>query len=399
MYSLDYLGKLALFFIQRILLNISYYFFKIFNLRGKIYSYCIGVEEIAGFNNQFKSLFENSFNVALNYNYYYGHQYNFKASKNTHLRYMQRLFFSPILLGFLLNRSENFIYFWNTGYLLNHIDNRKHEFKFLKKKNKFIMCIFLGSDIRSIKLLKDYGDQKGYDTIGNLVNYQSGISAKNETFIQKTAVTTEEFADLIFTAEVDQLSYFTKKVYFPNYICNDKDIHFKDINFDFNNNIKILHAPTNPYLKGTMLIRAAIIKLKKEGYKFEYLEPFNKSNNEVLTEMKSTHIVINQLYAFVPSVLGIEAMANNCCLVTSADRNIEKSLPVGSNKAWLVTKYWEIYENLKYLLDNPKEIKLIADLGTKYVVDNFSLKPVKDYYLDKINTHRINKKEGYNVEK
>lgn len=46
--------------------------------------------------------------------------------------------------------------------------------------------------------------------------------------------------------------------------------------------IKIL-SPSNPFVKGTSLVRAAIKKLQVEGYDFEYIE-LQKMPNEVVLE-------------------------------------------------------------------------------------------------------------------
>jgi hypothetical protein len=378
-----------IFQIQKILLIISYYFVKIFKINKVKYDYSIGVEEIAGFNFKYKKIFENSFNISFNYNTYYDNKYNFKSSRILIIRYLQRLFIAPILLGYLINKSDNFIYIWNTGFLINKVDHRHFEFNFLKSKKKHLICIYLGSDIRSSKLLREFGEKLDIDTISHLDYYLSKNIDVNENFIKNIALTSEKFANIIFSAEYDQTSYFKKKLYFPYYMHEEKEINYKDASFDFFNNIRILHAPTHPFLKGTPLIRAAIKKLKIEGYKFIYIELKNEQNNKIIKELKSTHIVINQLYSFVPSVFGIEAMSNNCCLVTSADQTIEKSLPIDSNQAWLVTKYWEIYDNLKFLLDNPQQIKRIADRGTAYIHSNFSFKAARDYYINLFEQNKI----------
>ena len=90
-------------------------------------------------------------------------------------------------------------------------------------------------------------------------------------------------------------------------------------------------------------------------------------NDRVLDELKNAHIVLNQFYAFVPGIFGVEAMSSHCALLTSADESIETDFPIGSNKAWVVTRYFEIYDNLKKLLDNTQLIKPQADAGYSWV--------------------------------
>ena len=56
-------------------------------------------------------------------------------------------------------------------------------------------------------------------------------------------------------------------------------------------------------------------------------------------------------------------MASNCAVLMSADPNIDNVITENNKNAWLITRYWEIYDNLKYLLDNPDKIKFYADNG------------------------------------
>ena len=142
-----------------------------------------------------------------------------------------------------------------------------------------------------------------------------------------------------------------------------KEFFNKKVNRPTNSKIKILHAPTNMMFKGTPLVRAAIKKLQMENYDFDYVELQNTKNKIVLEHLKTTDIVLNQFYSFIPAVFGIEAMASNCAVLMSADPNIDNVITENNKNAWLITRYWEIYDNLKYLLDNPDKIKFYADNG------------------------------------
>ena len=44
------------------------------------------------------------------------------------------------------------------------------------------------------------------------------------------------------------------------------------------------------------------------------------------------------------------------------------------------TKYWEVFNNLKFLLDNPNEIKKIALNGYDYALKFFEYSNAKKYY-------------------
>ena len=179
------------------------------------------------------------------------------------------------------------------------------------------------------------------------------------------AISADTYADLIFSSPVDNMSYLRSKQYFWKLITG-KEFFYKKEKKLTNSKIKILHAPTNMMFKGTPLVRAAIKKLQMENYVFDYVELQNTKNKTVLEHLKTTDIVLNQFYSFIPAVFGIEAMASNCAVLMSADPSIDNDIIEDSENAWLITRYWEIYDNLKYLLDNPDKIKFYADKGHEY---------------------------------
>lgn len=73
---------------------------------------------------------------------------------------------------------------------------------------------------------------------------------------------------------------------------------------------RLLHAPSNPALKGTVLIRDAIAKLRSDGYAIHYIELQGKSNNEVLELLKWCDLVVDQVYSDTPMAgLALEAAA------------------------------------------------------------------------------------------
>jgi len=47
----------------------------------------------------------------------------------------------------------------------------------------------------------------------------------------------------------------------------------------------------------------------------------------------------------------------------SSDETVETDLPAGTNECWVVTKHYQVYANLKRLLDEPSQLKGIAGRG------------------------------------
>lgn len=370
--------KLLIFQMQKILLNVSYYITKPFCYGKRDISWVVGTIEVAKYLYNISSMLDNAISVCLIKNRFYNYKYTYSIP-NGFLSLFLKLFYAPILLGYLVNKTTGFFYISDGGFLLPYFDGRMYEFYFLKKKNKGLICCFLGSDIRSHKKSLEFADMHKIDVISTYYYLTSNfaLSSEYDDIKQKLASSADRYADLIYNAPIDQMSYLVRESLPIFYIYPDDEFVRNDNKYDCLNEIKIVHAPSSPIIKGTQIVRASIKKLQEEGYKFKYIELNNVSNSKVLEELKEAHIVLNQFYAFVPSVFGIEAMANHCALLTSADCTIERCLPSDSNEAWLVTKYWQVYDNLKLLLDNPILIKEYADRGFDWGRHNASYSAVK----------------------
>jgi hypothetical protein len=328
-------------------------------------------------------VYENTFSVCLYVNKYYNHEYSFKNTSNTFLRKIVIILFGPWLLGYLINTTKVFFYVSGRGFLIDYDNSRSFEFYYLKKRRKKINLLFLGSDIRSLNKLYEFGLELREDNIANNLFYVNSFNNENEK--KAIALAADEFADNIFNAKIDQISYLKRETRPIFYIVKEDEYYFSEAKFNSLNRIKIVHAPTDPFLKGTQVIRSVIKKLEIEGYNIEYIELFGKKSLEVIAELRKAHIGINQLYSYLPSVFGIECMANHVALITSADRLIEKDLPAGSEDAWIQTKYWNLYENLLYLLNKPEEIQKQATKGYNFVYKNYHINVIREVLLDTIN--------------
>lgn len=364
-------------YFQIVILNISYYICDKFVKKEKKVSWVIGVDEIASTIFFTGNILNPSTTVCLGKNSFYNLKYDYSIDiSNKYMKFIYRIVYAPILLGYLLNKNSHFFYIWHTGFLLN----REDEFKFLKSINKKIICCFVGDDIRSLIATIKYAENKNEDTYAKYYSMVNPVYLTKEYEYDKQEIAriTDKYADIIFNAKYDQMSYLQSKQFSWVYTY-DKNKFFKDNTKFFDPTIKILHAPSNAIYKGTQLVRAAIKKLQMENYVFEYIELQNMPNKVVLEYLKSSHIVLNSFYSYAPGLFGIESMANHCAVLMSADPNIETSLPQDSKDAWMITKYWEVYDNLKYLLDNPEKIKYYADNGYEFAYKHYTYEAAGEY--------------------
>lgn len=367
-----YLYK-VIFYLQGVLVHTSYCLFHFFRIRKQEGWVIIAVETAAMLKNISNALPGSiSVNFAAN-KFYTDYKYDYEIYPSNFIFKVINIIYAPLLFGYLLNRHDRFMYLGGSGFLTPFDTGRYNEFRILKLKKKRIVCFFMGSEIRSFKLLEDFSKKKNMDVI---TTYQSithiGIdSPEHESARKRLAESADKYADKIINPAIDQMSYIKRKTYSPIYFLSENLFYSSLSKFDQMDEIRVVHGPSSPIIKGTPLVRAAIKKLELEGYKFKYIELINVPHQTMLRELQSAHIVLNEFYAFVPGVFGLEAMANHCALLTSADENIETSLPHGANSAWSVTPYWSIYDNLKMFLDMPELIKPQAIAGYNWAKKNY----------------------------
>lgn len=319
---------------------------------------------------------KDSYSVSLNIHPFYKHlKYDFGP--------YPRLFgiiFLPILLAYLGNLCEVFIYFYTSGFILN----RKYDFIYLKWKEKKIITFFVGTDIRSIKNSKAFFKKLDMDCFCNYYKWLNPIY-ETEFYEQKKkeiAKLAEKYADIIFDFKFGQYSYITRKTYSFRIPVDMSEFNFNEEKFKDMSKIIIVHAPSSPIIKGTPLVRATIKKLKLEGYKFEYHELIGVNNEQVKYFLAKSHIVLNQFYALGCGLFGIEAMAAGNAVLMSADPDLNPDIPQEAKDAWGITHYWEVYDKLKMLLDNLELIKKYAYNGRKFLEKYHSLEKVREYLLD-----------------
>lgn len=336
----------------------------------------VGVEEIASMLWRTHQALPYSASVALSEHRFYDYEYTFdaKLTKHSRLNYWFLIFFVPWLLGRLANTHYGFIYIGSLGFLYESAASREFEFAFLKKHGLKIVCYFTGDDIRSQLLTKEIELDLGFPALATayLEEHPHFFTEDYERQKKQIAAEADRYADAIFNLPVDQASYLTSRTYRCTYAYPDELFSANFEKFHDLEPISIVHAPSNRKIKGTEFVRDAIIRLRSDGYRFTYIELENASNEEVLSVLSKSHIALNQFLGFAPGVFGIEAMANGCVMLCSADRNIEPELPEGANDAWVVTRSEQLYTNLKRLLDNPKELEAQARRGFEWAFRNES---------------------------
>ncbi|MGE3193448.1 MAG: glycosyltransferase [Microbacteriaceae bacterium] len=277
--------------------------------------------------------------------------------------------------GRLVAHARGFIYLGTEGFLRTDVDDRDWEFGFVKRHGRGLVCVFAGTDIRSPVLMRQFEKETGLETIVTYLDQLSPALASPayDDLRKRVAAVADRHADAVFTATVDQLGYLQRPTEAFPYFFPDADILSDDTKHHAPGPRIVVHAPSAPIIKGTQVVRAAVQRLRSEGYDFDYRELIGVPNSEVLATLREAHVVLNEFYAFVPGVFGVEAMASGCALLTRADEHIETDLPAGSNDAWMVTTAADIATNLRLLLDEPERIGSLAAAGRRWVLEHATI--------------------------
>lgn len=358
--------------LQLILLRVS---FALASLRpGRVVDWVVGPFEVAGVVRDIGAVVPRSRTVLLARHAMYGDNYDWlpreREPKSAVIRRFIRDVRGPMLLGRLAARTRGFIYVSAEGFLPAYADQREAEFRFLRSKGKKIVCYFTGSDIRAPRLMEELERDLGEPNLGTWLRtvVPGWASAAHDDEKRRVGAVASEYADAIYTAEVDQRGYFSVPTRPFSYFFPSSAVTDDFAKFEHPERLVVLHAPTSPVIKGTQLVRAAVAALREEGYDFEYVELQNVTNDVVRKELARSHIVLNQFFAYVPGVFAIEAMAACCAVLHRADEEIETQLPPGSNDAWFVTRHYQVTEHLRMLLDDPALAARYARAGREWVV-------------------------------
>lgn len=267
-----------------------------------------------------------------------------------------KMIIAPFILLYCVWVCQIFIYFWNEAILLD----RSFEFRMLKKKNKIIIVRYVGCDIRHWEPAFQELEYKGIFHVCSLCK-EAFSERCNKKLKQKTAEESDKYADLIYS-NVGMPS-FIKRRYKTTRI--PLDLQDYEYSFTCNSVPQIVHAPSNPILKGTPIVRLAIKKLEQEGYKFNYIEITHKRNKEVLRELIRSQIAIDQLGGCGTSLFALEAMA--CGNVVLGVANIEKNPTIPKECPIININPLKILDELKKTLDTPEKWRNLAERGREYV--------------------------------
>lgn len=232
--------------------------------------------------------------------------------------------------------------------------NSKNDLKILKAKGKKLIAHHRGSEVRKLSIAK-----------------------KNNPFI----VVKPEWTEDLIEKYVGRLSKYIDHCIVPDYELKEyvepyyKHVHVVPRAIDVSKYIPnypkagtkptIVHAPSNPEIKGTKYVLAAVNKLKKEGLNFEFKLVQGLSHQEAQKVYQDATIIVDQLCIGSFANLAMEGMALGKPVVCYIRGDLVNTYPhdlpiVNANPD-------SLFDVLKMLIQQPEQWEKIGRQGRAYV--------------------------------
>jgi hypothetical protein len=148
--------------------------------------------------------------------------------------------------------------------------------------------------------------------------------------------------------------------------------------------LKVLHAPSTSFGKGTEIVRTVVAELSAADCDFEYQEISGMSNAAVLEAIRDCHIVIDELFSDIGLAgLGCEAAAQGRVVVVGGYgwAFLDRVVPPGGEFPSVQVTQETLFDRMKALLTMPrKELQALADAHRAFIDTKWSAELVAARY-------------------
>lgn len=239
----------------------------------------------------------------------------------------------------------------------------QRDLPFYRLFGKKVIMHYLGKDVKTYKeTIERY-------SINNMI-YSSGSEQEailNDINKKARLAYESKFTSLQFVCSPIYSEFVEKSIFLPLAIdLNDYKFSPKK---GHNEVLKIMHAPTSRANKGTEFINQAIVRLKEEGYKIEYMLCENISHKELKLKYEECDIFIDQVLGGYGTA-AIEAMAIGRPTISYLrdihfnDLTYPEGIPI------IVGHKDNIYEVIKDLIEKKETLFEIGIESRKFVERN-----------------------------
>jgi glycosyltransferase involved in cell wall biosynthesis len=322
----------------------------------------------------------------------------FGKAKGFIFRILSVVFFETLRIIFFMKclfKYDIFLFGYGISLLRYNIDIPL--LKFFKKR--VIANLSHGSDMTPAyldgALLNEFGEMPSVASQLKIVRAQ-----------KKCISIFEKYADLIIGSPLSS-SYLSSKPFIDiitiGRLCQAQYFDFPKIKFEKNNKIRIIHVPSHAPGKGTIIIRNIMEKISHNFDCFEYIELSGLTNNEVLLELASADLLIDQVYSDLPlSGLGMEAFVCGVPVLISGYglNDLKKRYPENNFPPVFSCMPEDLESSLEYLLLNKSFLVKLGIQSKEFTLSNWSPQLVVDRYIkliygDEIPSHWWHKPQDF----
>ena len=247
------------------------------------------------------------------------------------------------------------------------------DFAFLKRAGKKIFMTLQGDDVRQ----KDYFQAHfGYGPYpAPTYSFKDWLmDRRRQVRIKKI----DKFADKIFALNPDLLYVLPSRAKFIPYPYPVEKIK-NILPCRQSSKIKIVHAPSHRFAKGTDLIIKVINRLKKK-YPIDFVLVENLKQDQAQKVYKGADLAIDQLIVGWYGIFAVEMMAMGIPVIAFLRQNdLKKFVPFWKEIPIINTNAETLQKKLEIFIKDPSLRKKIGKQGQKFVMKNHhSLKIAKE---------------------
>lgn len=160
---------------------------------------------------------------------------------------------------------------------------------------RFIFCLGHGSEMRPPYLNGAFTS----DSVSLELSCDRMVNKTKK--INKRLRLIEKYADHIVGAPFSSSQFSQREFinFFELGLPHSSPSH-KEVSSESRSTVRIVHAPSNPVVKGTLAIKGVIEGLKDKGFDICFVELINRTNSQVLEELSICDFVVDQLYSDTP---------------------------------------------------------------------------------------------------
>lgn len=222
--------------------------------------------------------------------------------------FINQYFLKSIYFSYTLIRYEVFIFIKPMTFFKNNFD-----LKILKFFGKKIVTINAGCADRDLNF--DNDPEYVCNTCKDIAKQRGNLCLNIEEKMARAAFF-EKYSDYVL-GFADNTSFIKDKTKVHRVAIGMPNIIINAENKEFFGKLRISHLPSNPLMKGTNIIEPILNKINNQ-YDVEIIIKKEKwSRDEIINELKMSHIMIDSLAGYTFGVLSLEAIQYGCVVLNA----------------------------------------------------------------------------------